>query len=102
MSTLLTFIPGFMPSCEQRLIDLLAPMIRTRSIGKNDFLLSVGMTCRKLCFIMQGTCYKYQADHKGDCVIRFYDRGDLAGDYCSFPGFLIEGMPLQRMERNKR
>ncbi len=84
MSSLLKFILGFMPYSERRLIDEVAPLIRTRSIVKNDFLLNAGKTCRKLCFVTRGICYKYVADNKGDCVVQFYHKGDLAGDYCSF------------------
>lgn len=84
MSSLLKFILGFTPSCDRRLIDQIAPLIRTRSIVKNDFLLNAGKTCRKLCFINRGICYKYLADNKSDCVVQFYDEGDLVGDYCSF------------------
>lgn len=86
MSTLQTHILGFTPSCKRKLIDQIAPLIRTRTIGKNDFLLNAGVTCRKLSFITRGTCYKYLTDYKGDCVVQFYDKGDLAGDYCSFVG----------------
>ncbi|WP_142687928.1 Crp/Fnr family transcriptional regulator [Chitinophaga polysaccharea] len=84
MSTLLKFILKFTPSCDRRLIDQISPLIRTRSIVKNDFLLNAGKTCKKLCFITSGICYKYLADHKGDNVVQFYDQGNLAGDYCSF------------------
>jgi CRP-like cAMP-binding protein len=73
-----------MPSCDWKLIDQIAPLIRTKTIGKNDFLLYAGMTCRKLCFITRGTCYKYLTDLKGDSVIQFYEEGELAGDYSSF------------------
>lgn len=86
MSTLLTHILGFMSPGERKLIDRIAPVIRTRSIGKNDFLLNAGVTCRKLSFITRGTCYKYLADYKGECVVQLYDKGELAGDYCSFVG----------------
>lgn len=84
MGSLLKFILGFTPPADRRLIDQIAPLIRTRSIVKNDFLLDAGKTCRKLSFVTKGICYKYLADNKGDCVVQFYHKGDLVGDYCSF------------------
>lgn len=84
MSTLLDHILGFMLPRDRKLAEQIAPLISSRSICKNDFLLQAGMTCRKLCFVTRGTCYKYLAEHEGDAVIQFYGEGDLAGDYCSF------------------
>lgn len=86
MTTLLEHIRRFIPSCDRKQIDQIAPLIRTTFIRKNDFLLNAGMTSRKICFITRGTCYKYLAGHKGECVIQFYGKGDLVGDYCSFVG----------------
>jgi CRP-like cAMP-binding protein len=86
MSTLLELIGRFIPSCDRKLIDQISPLVRTASIRKNDFLLNTGMTSRKLYFISSGICYKYLIDPKGDRVIQFYSKGDLAVDYCSFVG----------------
>ncbi len=84
MSTLQEHILGFVPSCDRKLIDHITPLIRTKTIRKNDFLLSAGTTCRKLSFITRGICYKYLAERTRECVTQFYDKGDLAGDYGSF------------------
>lgn len=105
MTTLLEHIRRFIPSCDRKQIDQIAPLIRTTFIRKNDFLLSAGTISRKLCFITRGTCYKYLADRKGECVMQFYGKGDLAGDYSSFVGQVpskycikaLEGVEVQEL-----